>query len=109
MHEMAHISGTCETDRVSRRVFRLCFKPGFSPPAQVKAMNEAVEEDEDADIEDVDAESRRFLREVGAAASNATTEPWKVGQAGQQVTPATTCRGCSAALPMLSSHGGSCM
>lgn len=52
---------------------------------QVKAMNEAVDEDEEADIEDVDADSRRFLREVGTPASNATAEPWRVGQAGQQV------------------------
>ena len=58
---------------------------------QVKAMNEAVEEDQDADIEESDAESRRFLREVGAAASNATSQPWSVGQAGQQVVhPAAT-------------------
>lgn len=48
-------------------------------------MNEAVEEDQDADIEESDAESRRFLREVGAAAGNATSQPWSVGQAGQQV------------------------
>jgi hypothetical protein len=50
------------------------------------AMNAVIDEDEGTEAEDVDADSRRFLREAGAP-GNASSQPWKIGLAGQQVWP----------------------
>ena len=47
-------------------------------------MNDFVDEDEEADLEDVEADSRRFLLESGSDA-NVSSQPWKIGKAGQQV------------------------
>ena len=55
---------------------------------QVKAMNAIIDEAEDAELEDVDADTRRFLSETAVAAQNVSAQPWKVGAAGKQVPAA---------------------
>lgn len=49
-------------------------------------MNAAISSDAVADIDEADAESRRFLSETVV---NGTAHPWDIGQAGQQVSPNT--------------------
>ena len=48
------------------------------------AMNKVIDEDEVVEADDVDADSRRFLRETPG---NFSSQPWKIGLAGQQVGP----------------------
>lgn len=52
--------------------------------AQVQAMNAAIEKgSQEENIQEKDAESRRFLKETP---QNYTDAPWEIGMAGQQVS-----------------------